>query len=340
MENESTQILFTLTQKIFAIKCYYQHNENTDTVLECLRYRYGRIFDSKSSCSGIRQIVRNFETTGSVRHPVHHGSNEVIEKPIAELEILELAEDELVVEEIIFDSETLTGPVLSVTLKSERQGQITEQPDHDEASTSSSSGGGDKEEVPQQLEEEQQESKPKEDKLCPHCGICVAARSYRAHIKTHDEPPPRYICEVCNREFANKYKFEVHSKTHLPLEERLVDKIVCETCGKVSLTKELHKSHQRVHSSDRPYPCPHCEMSFKTLQSQKKHVQTHTGEKNLVCKVCEARFRAHTTLKMHMRLHTGERPYICDHCGKRFIGAPGLNVSRDGWVGGSMVNGG
>ena len=41
--------------------------------------------------------------------------------------------------------------------------------------------------------------------------------------------------------------------------------------------------HERTHTDERPYPCPHCSMRFKVSSA----------------------------LMVHERLHTGDRPYKC-----------------------------
>nr|KAG5687944.1 hypothetical protein BaRGS_021617 [Batillaria attramentaria]KAG5690672.1 hypothetical protein BaRGS_007643 [Batillaria attramentaria] len=104
-----------------------------------------------------------------------------------------------------------------------------------------------------------------------------------------------------------------------------------EDCGRLYTT--LHhlkafatgyglKSHTRVHTGEKPYPCPEegCDKAFKTSGDLQKHVRTHTGEKPYVCTVqgCGKRFTEYSSLYKHHVVHTHSKPYICNYCGKTY----------------------
>lgn len=54
--------LFTLTQKIFVIKCYYVGGESARHALKCMMKRYGKHFD-QHNLDSIQQIIRYALTT-------------------------------------------------------------------------------------------------------------------------------------------------------------------------------------------------------------------------------------------------------------------------------------
>ena len=79
--------------------------------------------------------------------------------------------------------------------------------------------------------------------------------------------------------------------------------------------------HIRVHTNDRPYPCPYkdkCNQSFKTRSQLNDHILKHTKIKKHVCPECKASFSRKSRLKIHLMIHKGEKPFQCEICKKQF----------------------
>lgn len=72
-------------------------------------------------------------------------------------------------------------------------------------------------------------------------------------MNTHTGNRP-YVCQVCHKDFASKYTFKAHEKTHL---ER-----------------------------PRPFSCDKCQKSFLTQANLQQHERTHLSIRNFICQKC------------------------------------------------------
>nr|BAE94143.1 zinc finger protein Ssu-Zic [Scolionema suvaense]BAE94144.1 zinc finger protein Ssu-Zic [Scolionema suvaense] len=98
----------------------------------------------------------------------------------------------------------------------------------------------------------------------------------------------------------------------------------CPRSGMAFKAKYKLINHLRVHTGEKPFPCPFpgCGKLFARSENLKIHKRTHTGERPFVCEFagCGRRFANSSDRKKHSHVHTSDKPYICkvEGCNKTY----------------------
>ncbi|GBN71598.1 Zinc finger protein 615 [Araneus ventricosus] len=128
-----------------------------------------------------------------------------------------------------------------------------------------------------------------------------------------DPEKRKFSCDLCDKEYYFKSKFDRHYRTHTGEKP-----FVCDVCKKGFSQEGNLDRHYRAHTGEKPFVCDVCKKGYAYKGNLDQHYRTHTGEKPFVCDVCKKGFNQKGNLDRHYRAHTGEKPFVCDVCKKGF----------------------
>ena len=100
------------------------------------------------------------------------------------------------------------------------------------------------------------------------------------------------------------FKIEQPIKTEKGLPFKKPALFTCSMCDKKFTQVNYSKTHERIHSGEKPFSCSKCDKSFTTAGNLKTHERIHSGDKPFSCSQCEFKCSKPGNLKRHETSHT------------------------------------
>lgn len=107
--------------------------------------------------------------------------------------------------------------------------------------------------------------------LCDTCGFATKYKSYLvSHMRIH--AGTAFRCEYPNCEYFSpkRSQLKAHMRTHKAIRAH-----ICAICGRGFVERSHLVRHERIHLTEKPFKCDHCEYTSSRRDKLKEHTDKH-----------------------------------------------------------------
>ena len=150
---------------------------------------------------------------------------------------------------------------------------------------------------------------------CCQCSAGFSSYAEYAIHKSEHKGITEFDCTVCNKEFPDVYRLEIHMLAHTHEKKTAL----CPACGKGFRDQSRMRNHFEIHhSKEKKFTCTSCSKKFPGIHTLRCHISVVHRDSLFKCNMCEKSYKTKARLQIHVRTHTGEKPYACEICSKKF----------------------
>lgn len=179
---------------------------------------------------------------------------------------------------------------------------------------------------------------------CPQCGkLCDSENSLKCHVRWHTSKSSlygsRHECTICQLQFTNKRRLEIHTRGHYEDEN---GPYKCTVCGKGYIDEDYFRRHVKGHNFDHQshknrieklrknkVKCPICSRFYPDLVKLIRHLRRSHPESKMIkedpdappqryysCKLCAKVFLDERRFQHHEEAHLRKPQFFkCKFCG-------------------------